>query len=261
MKSTPLLFRDEITNWPYLVYILKYQKTDKAGIIWENLCQETKNHILNHEIYSKSLLAENEVMNWDAIVRLFREHQTPVMERLWNFTSVEAKQAMMEWSKTSPLTRENKMIILNTINKMLTDKDFYDEKTFGGFKLDTEGSKLVKMDKNELNIVQLQRMNRLVFDSFFENIIKPCGRYNPPGDELQLAVIADLNSMIESGVFNSSGFKSGVKLRGKTQEVMQTEPDNTILVNRLILQDTFPEDIAINKDLWVNYRLPEKFFN
>ena len=93
--------------------------------------------------------------------------------------------------------------ILDEINDLLREPDFYRDEVWKDVRLNAEGRRLLKRERSSLSEIEVGRLNRLAFDVAFHEHLEPAGRealqfaylWSTLGDELpvsevQLAEIA-----------------------------------------------------------------------
>jgi len=116
-----------------------------------------------------SLFCEGDILDWQAFLGSLKEHKTPEKKRIWDLIGEENRKfiSSRDWQPKYSISVQDMSSIITALNRILKDKNFYTPTAFKNIKLSKTGEKLLKKGLENLNEYELQRFNRLLFESIY----------------------------------------------------------------------------------------------
>jgi len=148
----------------------------KGGII-----TEVKNKITGKHGFKKGdsmtrymwpcYLRGGEIKEPGAFFSRLKSHKDPVSKRIWNLLE-KKERASLNKVGTKDLKKEDTIAILNGINKIIRKKSLYDAGALKKVKLTPEAQGLIKKGVNKLGNKRMERLNRLIIETAYPDLIK-----------------------------------------------------------------------------------------
>ncbi|MCF7912279.1 MAG: hypothetical protein K9M99_07115 [Candidatus Cloacimonetes bacterium] len=261
MNSSPDLTTSSFEDFVYFLNIIKFHQKPTSAYIYNLLSEETQLLLSEHEAYSNSLFDTRTVLDWDKfIANLNTRSKDPLLKELWEMFSPEFHRIVKKWNRIeNPLTIEQKILLTDEINKRALIEPEFSDGLISSVSLDKEARQLHKRGYSDLNQIEKQRFNRILLEAIFPYEFQVGSKYNYPSDDLQEALIANLNELLAANAFDTQEFINMIKLSGETISKLEEQPDSRIqitLTNRLLLQDAYPSLLVKYVDQYSDHRLP-----
>lgn len=120
----------------------------------------------------KSLIRTKEVKDWNLLVNTLKAQNTPAIQRIWKFLDSDTKELVVSLNTDLPLDKIVRRDLLMGFNTLLDKIELYNSKSFKEIKQGEELKKLLKKDRETLSKSLLQRMNRLLLEGAFADVIE-----------------------------------------------------------------------------------------
>jgi len=261
MNSSPDLTVSSFENFVYFLNIIKFHQKPASAYIYNILSDETRMLLDEHEAYSSSLFDTRTVLDWEKfIANLKIRSKDPMLKEIWELFSPEFKVIVNDWHRIeNPLSIEQKELVTSEINeKVLTGHNFSD-KLVKSVSLNKEARILNKRGYSDLKQIEKQRLNRILMEAIFPYEFQVGSKYNFPNDDMQDALVDNINELLAVNAFDTQEFINMIKLTGDTVAKMEEQPNSRVqisLTNRLLLQDAYPSLLVRYVDQYSDHRLP-----
>ncbi len=131
-------------------------------------------------IIDSSLFRVGDVTDWQSFVSKLRRDSNTVQEcpgkRIWILFSQSVKD-MIE--KSDSVQEEDKLLIINALNDILSQRDFYRRVDFSDLKIHQDAQDLLNKERNKLLKTEIQRLNRLLLETAYPYEIAKSPIYIP----------------------------------------------------------------------------------
>lgn len=247
VKSTPLLFRDEILDKVLFTYKIKYPEDKISRLINDSLSVAAKELLAEYRIHNNSLLDRKQVQDWGSVINNTRKPIDAPMKKVWQNMPDSLKAVFNSYDPVMPFPEENRQLVITALNNVIKDRDFYTEDLVNEVKLNREAQNLIKKGIDNLNQLEVQRVNRIILESVLPYIILESSRYNDPSERLFDMILSTVNNLIELNQFDQQSIKTEVTLNEDLQE-RYSNAEDVITKNRVIIEAAYEGLISANKD-------------
>jgi competence protein ComGC len=261
MSSSPDLTSSSFEDFVYFLNIIKFHQKPTSEYIYNILSDETHMVLDEHEAYSSSLFDTRTVLDWEKfIANLKIRGKDPMLKEIWELFSPEFKVIVQDWHRVNnPLSIEQKELVTAEINEQVLTGHNFSDKLVKSVSLVKEGRVLNKRGYSDLKQIEKQRLNRILMEAIFPYEFQVSSKYNFPNDDLQDALIDNINELLAANAFDTQEFINMIKLSGDTVSMMEEQPNSRVqisLKNRLLLQDAYPSLLVKYEDQYSDHRLP-----
>lgn len=144
---------------------LEIENLNSQKEYWDNVYERVIN--LLPKKTGSPLFSVNDILKWGDILKSLKEHKTPDKEQIWKFLDEKSKKIIEGWEERESLDKKSKQLVINGLNKIIKNRNFYEEKRFKKIKLSEEAKNLLSKGIKKLCESQIQRFNRLLFESIY----------------------------------------------------------------------------------------------
>ncbi|MCD4785329.1 MAG: hypothetical protein K8T10_16040 [Candidatus Eremiobacteraeota bacterium] len=128
---------------------------------------------INIILCGSSLFSMEDILKWsEFLISLKNPTKKTGNIRIYNLLEKKEKKIINAWNIGTTISDEDKNTIIDGLNKVLKTQDFHDQQNFTGINLPEEGQKLQKKGLKNLDSKEIQRFNRLLFESIYPHCIK-----------------------------------------------------------------------------------------
>ena len=174
-----LKFNEEIKSYlsdkSDLSLINSHNLFKNAFDMFEN--EENKSNIINFckKILKNgySLFSVCDILEWKDFIKSLKEKRDtdPDKKQIRDFLDEESKEFIENWEHGKTLNEESKESIIKGLNDILKRKDFYKAEAFENIELSREAKELYDKGLDNLCDNQVQRFNRILFESIYPHEI------------------------------------------------------------------------------------------
>lgn len=127
---------------------------------------------------SGPILGENDILDWNGLIKRLKEHNNPIDNKVWESLDGESKYVIASWKPGAAVDRRSKKAIIYGLNRMLEKKSLYDTESFKNLKADwIDKFMLGKMLKKSKSRPDILRLNRFLADLAYPGEIAKSFRY------------------------------------------------------------------------------------
>ena len=147
-------------------------KMDRKGRISakENVLLERKKYS-NQKIDFTLTFTNDSISRWADLIDELKDHRTPAQQRIWNFLNDNLKQELTGWKFQYTIKEDIKKSVVEALNELLNEWNFYDSESFEKVKIDKEAKSLLKKGVDNLSEDEIKRLNRLLLEAIFPDYI------------------------------------------------------------------------------------------
>jgi MFS family permease len=196
-----------------------------------------------------STFSGNDLKDLTGFVTKVRQQSDPVSALLWQNLSNPEQVMLTNYQPTTPSSSQAQDVVLQALNRIIGEPSIY-ESASSPFSVDEikDLSKLVNRLRNRSDAVssflwqKLSKQEQLLLANY-----QPSA---PSSKQVQDSVVQALNRVIgEPSIYEPERFK-GILLASETAGLMQqSQKDaNLMRLNRLLLEDAFPLELAKNHE-------------
>jgi len=133
--------------------------------------------IANISFTGSSVIKQNEILNWNVLIKGIRVHDDSINERIWNLMDDNTKallrspQQKTDGSRQKKIDDSTKKSILAGLNSVLSNRDFYSDSFDNEIKMPEECNKMKIKGMANLSEKEVQRFNRLVIETTYPKSI------------------------------------------------------------------------------------------
>ncbi len=138
-------------------------------------------------------ISANNIRDWAALMSSLKQRVDPHMAQVWEYLDENSKKIISNWQVGVTIEPEMQRTLLNGLNGVLGEGDFFDKDAFGSLGLRKEGQKLLKKGINNLDNQEIMTLNRLVIDACFPIAISKCKSSELP--ETMLILTTGVNNV------------------------------------------------------------------
>lgn len=128
---------------------------------------------------NSSLLRIGSISDWNLFLQELKDHASPVRQRIWKFLDSRSTTAVEAWQTGSTLEQKSKSHLINNLNDIIRDRDFYTKEAFAGVHLNEKTQSLLKKGTDDLSYPGVRKLNRLLLQAAFPSMIKNEGNGFP----------------------------------------------------------------------------------
>lgn len=114
-----------------------------------------------------SLVRVGSISDWSTFIQDLQKRTDPAKQRIWKLMDSKSITAIEAWQPGTRLQQKSKNHIINNINDILRDRDFYTEEAFTGVQLSEEAKRLLKKGTDNLSYAKVRKLNRLLLQMTF----------------------------------------------------------------------------------------------
>lgn len=122
---------------------------------------------LEGKIVGTPFLNVGEVLDWKSLMNILREPASPARKRVVSFMTAEALERLKNWNPEEPVDKETKMIIVNSLDKIIERRDFYSPELFSDLELDDEAGRYLYKGLDKLTPGEVRELNRKLLEAIF----------------------------------------------------------------------------------------------
>jgi len=155
------------------------------------------------EIPAPSTRVLKDILKWPEIMVSVKHHNTPPINRIWEFINQECKEIIESWDFGLPFDDLQRVAIVNGLNEIIGNSHFYEAGIFDDLEIPEEAKKLINVierldeEDNGLNKKQYMRLNRLLIESIYQMEIEKShflkGLEKVPKDEHGHPILAEVD--------------------------------------------------------------------
>jgi IS4 transposase len=147
------------------LFVSRYFSRSKPRIVADLTTTGQKSDLSEKE--GSWLFTMDSILDWQFMLTSLKENRTAFVERIWRFLNKRCKEQIGNWTSGSQIDESLKHLIIKGFNETLGKEGFFDSTAFKDLKMTTEGRKFLKKGLEKLNKNDLQRFNRLIFESVY----------------------------------------------------------------------------------------------
>ena len=117
--------------------------------------------------FGAPIFKKDDFTDWGSLTESLKTHEEPLKMLVWNALDSSVKKIIEDWKSGEELNDGAKTKITAAFNKILNDRNFYNEETFKGFALTDEGEKLKSKGIGNLSPDEIIRFNRILLQRIF----------------------------------------------------------------------------------------------
>jgi MFS family permease len=249
---------DDFRNLPPLAAKLQSGTDTAASALNESLSEKTR-VLLRRQLEdgssargagprpSTALLAPGDIRGLEAFVAKLQEDSEaatrPVSRAIWERFSAESQRILQD---ASPPEARRQAVLVQELNRILHSNRLYDAQRFAGVPLSEAARALVAKDpkRREGDLPnQSLLLNRLLLEDTYPQAIPRSAH------PLGVALAEDLTKLIQGPALAERRGFAEVTLSAETKERMASRPkgQSSARLNRMVLEDAFPSEIAPNR--------------
>jgi hypothetical protein len=156
-----LVIGDRESDIFMLFVVVRLENTDILVRVCHNRGIEDEEHI------GSSLFIMDSILDWQFLLTSLKENRTTSVERIWRFLNQQCKEQIENWTLGSQIDDSLKLSIVERFNEILDKVEFFDSEAFKELEMTKEGEKFLKEGLEKLDESDLQRFNRLIFESVY----------------------------------------------------------------------------------------------
>ena len=119
---------------------------------------------------NSSLIRAGSLSDWNTFIQDLQKRTDPSKQRIWKLLDSRSTTAIEAWHPGNTLTLKSRNHIINNLNDILRDRDFYTEEAFAGIQLNEEAKKLLKKGTDHLSYAKVRKLNRLLLQTTFPGL-------------------------------------------------------------------------------------------
>jgi len=155
VKSTPLIFDDEILDPVLFCYKVKYREDDFAKTIYDSLSEETKQLLSDYRVHNNSLLTKKQIQDWGAVIKNTRYPIDEPMKKVWASLPDSTKDIFRSYDPVEPFPEMSRIAVVEALNSIITSRTFYSEDILKDVKVNREAKNLIKDGVENLTQIQI----------------------------------------------------------------------------------------------------------
>lgn len=119
-------------------------------------------------------ISPEEILKWQEFMQDLHETKDPVKLKIINSLDEDSREYIREWKEGIIPGRESQLQLLNGINNILKNNDFYNDKLFK--ELITEPEIVALVEKNAGNTDESENflINRYIFEALYSKMVETC---------------------------------------------------------------------------------------
>lgn len=125
-----------------------------------------ENLVLIATMKTNYLISMSEIVEWNGLLSQLKEHNTPATSRIWDLLDENTKSVISGITSPDELNENTKITIVEGLNGIIKNKEFYKKEAFKEVKVVKEADTLLNR-LSKLNEDKIQRLNRLLVESVF----------------------------------------------------------------------------------------------
>ncbi|MCD4785123.1 MAG: PQQ-like beta-propeller repeat protein [Candidatus Eremiobacteraeota bacterium] len=155
------------------VFYIDGTKTDISEmVLWEKNLDSLpvfgpkiiENLVLVATMKTNYLISIDEIVEWEGLLSQLKEHNTPATSRIWELLDENTRSVIDGITSPEELNENSRLTIIEGLNGIISNKEFYARESFKEVKLANEVNTLLnrfsKLDENKI-----QRLNRCLMES------------------------------------------------------------------------------------------------
>ena len=75
-------------------------------------------------------LEQENITNWPDFIENIQKHDSPVKLKIWKMLNDEVRELIEKWNSSNPFPEKSRMKLINSLNKIIDSKEFYDHDLF-----------------------------------------------------------------------------------------------------------------------------------
>jgi len=112
------------------------------------------------------------ILDWNALLQRLKKPKNRAGKRVRFFLDEKCREIVDNWIPHTEMAEPSKAAIIDRLNQILKDYYFYDPDDFGGLEISRDGEILLEKGPKNLNSNEIQKFNKLVFESIYTKEIK-----------------------------------------------------------------------------------------
>lgn len=153
--------------------------------------------------YGLSFMKIEDVQNWDVLMDVLNKQESEPVNRVWVFLNQDCKQIIENWAVGIPLDDKSKATMINGLNQIIKNGDFYDFQVFAQLKKTPECEKLITDGLDDITQIQVQRLNRLLIDAVFPDVVDEPESYPNLGKkDLKMKIVSNVTFDVTTAKVN-----------------------------------------------------------
>ena len=133
---------------------------------WKEIKNKMR-EILRKLIKGSSLLSMDDILKWEDILESLKEQKTPDKKRIWELFDKEVKKIITKWKYGKKFDKKSKQLLINGLNKIIKNREFYSDKAFNKIELSKEATNLLRKGIKNLSENDVQKFNRLLLETIY----------------------------------------------------------------------------------------------
>ena len=117
--------------------------------------------------FGPPVFTRDDFTDWDSLMESLQEHDEPTVELVWNSLDPDIKKIVENYKSGEKPGEDAQKKFVAAFNRILNDKNLYNEKVFKGYPLTEEGEKLKSKGIANLAADELVRFNRILLQIIF----------------------------------------------------------------------------------------------
>jgi len=114
----------------------------------------------------------NDIIDWSKLVENLRNLDNDAKQRIWELLDSAQKGLIESWESVKAIDEKLKLAVIKGFNEIIRDRNFYTESAFKDLEIPDECRELLKKGIGNLSGSQIQKLNRLIFETIFQNEIQ-----------------------------------------------------------------------------------------
>lgn len=114
-----------------------------------------------------SLFASDNILDYKNVLEGLRNPKCPYKLWIWDFMATKYKEKIRNYVPESSIDRSLEESVIAGFNDILNREDFYEHGIFDNLEIAEEAKLLLKMGQYRLEKTNIQRFNRLLFESIY----------------------------------------------------------------------------------------------
>jgi len=149
---------------------------NKAKIAWGQIVIAACRGMIDFQKYGSSLFSVGNIKDWsDFLLKLAspkNADQPSPGKRIWTLLPPDIQALVGELASVPSIQEEYKYNIINILNIILDQRDFYQEQDFSNLTLPEEVQELLNRERENLSTYEVRKLNRLLIETAYPHEIE-----------------------------------------------------------------------------------------
>jgi hypothetical protein len=251
---------NEFTRVDNLARILRDGQTPAAQCLYNRFSAKTQGLLGKNVAFGSTTAVSRADLTQASLLALkLRSGGDPLTAFLKGNLSSATRKALNNFDGSSPLSDKVLDGLITDLNKIINSGAIYNKDRFVGINMMPETKSLLA--QTTLNADGVKRLNRLLLEDAFPLEIKRSSSGNINNLELGNALADEFNLLIKGPALTNVSCLSGVEMSAATKKLAGggLTGEGLRSLNRLLLEDAFPGEIAQLGKITAQFNTPVRY--